>query len=230
MALAPLLVAGGAPGLEVMRPELGTRPRVYYRNLWRYTKCFIGGTLSAGGLSALVVDRLRGLKEVYRGEEHEELLANAASTVAGSPLDLRMVIDSAARLDLVQTFSVGDGTGIRFNHAISQAYLTSRFLHAVPDAWRTLVEQTASLEMRESLVMWSARAGDRQTAKMVCEALVQRARTLSDDRGLALVVTAAQGVRPVGRPEWTIGMVRCDTAARPLRNTLLTVKRPRRAR
>ena len=34
-------------GLEVMRPELGTRPRVYYRNLWRYTKCFIGGTLSA---------------------------------------------------------------------------------------------------------------------------------------------------------------------------------------
>ena len=33
--------------LEVMKPELGTRPRVYYRNLWRYTKCFIGGTLSA---------------------------------------------------------------------------------------------------------------------------------------------------------------------------------------
>jgi hypothetical protein len=34
-------------GLEVMKPELGTRPRVYYRNLWRYSKCFIGGTLSA---------------------------------------------------------------------------------------------------------------------------------------------------------------------------------------
>ena len=33
-------------GLEVMRPELGTQPRVYYRNLWRYTKCFIGGTLA----------------------------------------------------------------------------------------------------------------------------------------------------------------------------------------
>jgi hypothetical protein len=26
---------------------LGTRPRVYYRNLWRYSKCFIGGTVSA---------------------------------------------------------------------------------------------------------------------------------------------------------------------------------------
>lgn len=34
-------------GLEVMRPELGTRPRIYYRNLWRYTKCFIGGSISA---------------------------------------------------------------------------------------------------------------------------------------------------------------------------------------
>ena len=34
-------------GLEVMRPELGTKPRVYYRNLWRYTTCFIGGSISA---------------------------------------------------------------------------------------------------------------------------------------------------------------------------------------
>jgi Fe-S-cluster-containing dehydrogenase component len=45
-------------GLEVMRPDLGARPRVYYRNLWRYSKCFIGGTLSAeaGG----VVDCVEG--------------------------------------------------------------------------------------------------------------------------------------------------------------------------
>jgi Fe-S-cluster-containing dehydrogenase component len=34
-------------GLEVMRPDLATRPRVYYRNLWRYSKCFIGGSLAA---------------------------------------------------------------------------------------------------------------------------------------------------------------------------------------
>jgi len=33
-------------GLDVMKPELGTEPRVYYKNLWRYTKCFIGGTVS----------------------------------------------------------------------------------------------------------------------------------------------------------------------------------------
>ncbi len=33
--------------LEVMRPELETKARVYYKNLWRYTKCFIAGTISA---------------------------------------------------------------------------------------------------------------------------------------------------------------------------------------
>jgi len=39
--------------LEVMKPELGTRPRVYYRNLWRYAKCFIGGTVSAEASGAV---------------------------------------------------------------------------------------------------------------------------------------------------------------------------------
>ncbi len=33
--------------LEVHRPELDTRPRVYYRNLHRITKCFIGGSIEA---------------------------------------------------------------------------------------------------------------------------------------------------------------------------------------
>jgi Fe-S-cluster-containing dehydrogenase component len=44
--------------LEVMKPELKTKPRVYYKNLWRYSKCFIGGSVSAeaGG----VVDCVEG--------------------------------------------------------------------------------------------------------------------------------------------------------------------------
>jgi len=47
-------------GLAVMKPALGTRPRVYYRNLWRYATCFIGGSLSAeqGG----AVDCVEGAK------------------------------------------------------------------------------------------------------------------------------------------------------------------------
>ena len=45
-------------GLEVLKPELGTKPRVYYRNLWRYETAFIGGSVSAeaGG----VVDCVEG--------------------------------------------------------------------------------------------------------------------------------------------------------------------------
>ena len=37
----------GEQELEVMKPEAGTKPRVYYKNLWRYAKCFIGGSVSA---------------------------------------------------------------------------------------------------------------------------------------------------------------------------------------
>jgi Fe-S-cluster-containing dehydrogenase component len=53
--------------LEVIKGELGTRPRVYYRNLWRYSKCFIGGTLSAE--SNRVVDCVEGARvELKQGD------------------------------------------------------------------------------------------------------------------------------------------------------------------
>jgi hypothetical protein len=31
--------------LEVLMPELGTKPRVWYKNLHKITKCFVGGTV-----------------------------------------------------------------------------------------------------------------------------------------------------------------------------------------
>jgi NAD-dependent dihydropyrimidine dehydrogenase PreA subunit len=42
--------------LAVLQPELGTRPRVYYRNLHRYTHCFVGGSVfaSINGLSECI--------------------------------------------------------------------------------------------------------------------------------------------------------------------------------
>jgi Fe-S-cluster-containing dehydrogenase component len=46
--------------LEVMRPELGTKPRVYYRNLWRYSTCFIGGSVASETNG--VVDCVEGAK------------------------------------------------------------------------------------------------------------------------------------------------------------------------
>jgi Fe-S-cluster-containing dehydrogenase component len=32
--------------LEVMKPEAATKPRIYYRNLWRYSKAFVGGSVA----------------------------------------------------------------------------------------------------------------------------------------------------------------------------------------
>jgi Fe-S-cluster-containing dehydrogenase component len=45
-------------GLEVLRPELGTKPRVYYKNLHTITKCFVGGT---------VVEHVDGVEECASG-------------------------------------------------------------------------------------------------------------------------------------------------------------------
>jgi Fe-S-cluster-containing dehydrogenase component len=44
---AEMQALAGAERLEVLQPELGARPRVYYRNLHRYAACFIGGCVSA---------------------------------------------------------------------------------------------------------------------------------------------------------------------------------------
>lgn len=48
----------GEDGLEQLKPGLATRPRVHYKNLWRYTKDFIAGTVSAEKQG--VVDCLSG--------------------------------------------------------------------------------------------------------------------------------------------------------------------------
>ena len=58
-----------ADGLEVLRPELGTRPRVYYRNLHRFTKCFIGGSVVAAIEG--VVECVSGASVTVRKEGRE---------------------------------------------------------------------------------------------------------------------------------------------------------------
>ena len=34
-------------GYEVLNPEYGTKPRIWYKNLWRYSTAFVGGSVSA---------------------------------------------------------------------------------------------------------------------------------------------------------------------------------------
>jgi Fe-S-cluster-containing dehydrogenase component len=53
-----------AEELEPLRPDLETRPRVHYKNLWRYTTAFIAGTVSAE--RDAVVDCLAGATVTLR--------------------------------------------------------------------------------------------------------------------------------------------------------------------
>jgi len=47
-------------GLEVLEPQWGTKPRIYYKNLHLMTKCFVGGT---------VVHHVNGIEECAAGVE-----------------------------------------------------------------------------------------------------------------------------------------------------------------
>ncbi len=47
-----------AEELQVLQPELGTKPRVYYKNLHLMTQCFVGGT---------VVHQVQGVEECAAG-------------------------------------------------------------------------------------------------------------------------------------------------------------------
>jgi len=53
-----------AEELRVLEPQLGTRPRVWYRNLWRFDQCFIGGSASA---------TLNGVEDCVEGASAELL-------------------------------------------------------------------------------------------------------------------------------------------------------------
>jgi len=62
--------------LEVLNPELNTRPRVWYKNLHRYTKCFVGGS---------VLGRVNGVTECAAGAKVE--LRNGFGKVAEAVTD-----------------------------------------------------------------------------------------------------------------------------------------------
>ena len=47
-------------GLEVLQPELGTKPRVYYKNLHLMAQCFVGGSVAAN---------VEGVEECAEGAE-----------------------------------------------------------------------------------------------------------------------------------------------------------------
>lgn len=68
-----------AEGLRPLKPELGTRPRVYYRNLHRIDRCFIGGSVES--TSGGQVDCVEGA--VVRLYMSDELIADTRTDTFG---------------------------------------------------------------------------------------------------------------------------------------------------
>ena len=65
-----------AEGLEVLQPELETKPRVYYKNLHLMTACFVGGS---------VVANVDGVEECAEGAE--VILKQNGSEIARATTD-----------------------------------------------------------------------------------------------------------------------------------------------
>ncbi len=63
-------------GLEVLQPELGTKPRVYYKNLHLMAQCFVGGS---------VVANVEGVEECAEGAE--VILKQNGSEIARATTD-----------------------------------------------------------------------------------------------------------------------------------------------
>ena len=92
-----------------MRPELGTRPRVYYRNLWRYSKCFIGGSMA---------EVKSGAVECVEGASVQLLKdgASVAVTTTDNYGDFKFVrLDENSGRYTVQIFSSGRSKTVEAN-------------------------------------------------------------------------------------------------------------------
>ena len=55
--------------LEVLQPELGAKPRVYYKNMYFFSKCFVGG--SVAGLINGVDECIEGAEVVLKKDGGE---------------------------------------------------------------------------------------------------------------------------------------------------------------
>ena len=101
-------------GLEVLQPELGTKPRVYYKNMHFFSRCFVGGS---------VVATIDGVEECVEGAEvvvkknGNEVGRATTDTFGEFKVDklepnsgsYDLTVDSAAG-SVAKKFEIGDGS------------------------------------------------------------------------------------------------------------------------
>jgi len=104
-------------GLEVLLPELGTRPRVYYRNLHLMTGCFVGAT---------VVMTVAGVEECAAGVEvvlrHSGREAGRATTDAFGEFKIDRLAPNSTGYQLEASAAAGRCT-VQFDLGEESRYL-----------------------------------------------------------------------------------------------------------
>jgi Fe-S-cluster-containing dehydrogenase component len=91
-----------AEGLEVLQPELGTKPRVYYKNMHLFNTCFVGGSV-AGLVDG--VDECIAEAEVVLTKDGRELARATTDTFGEFKID-RLEPDSG-QYEVTVSASVG---------------------------------------------------------------------------------------------------------------------------
>lgn len=140
----------------------------------------------------------------------------------GRDMETGLMIEGASQLELIDTHVLEKDIGVSFNHAITQAYFTSRYLRLERDAMDRLLEE-AGTEGLEAVLMWASRsAGD---AEATGAALLTRAEKLDADPALIFSVSAYQLATISGSVDlakqaaeaiddnWTRSTPRCRLAA-----------------
>jgi NACHT domain-containing protein len=206
-------------GKRLSVPDPPSRDRVHtelmqtWVDLLQKGKLLVGPELDPAEREAIIrgvallgyVMTLRGVVDCTMEDVHLTLkeLTDSGRLSVSLGMDDGRLIEGGGRLQLIDGVTRNQGTSVRFHHAITEAYFASRLLDEVKDAWKVLIEQTQTPEAMAALVMWCAAKQDQGTTGAVCDALIDRAATLDDDRGLALVVTAAQVAGTTGHGDVT---------------------------
>ena len=92
---AEMAAVVAAEGLEVLRPELGAKPRVYYKNLYLFDKAFIAGNVVFGDTD-----------ECAEGAKVTVTAARAAQCGRGDGQQLRRLLRGQARAGQEYTLTV----------------------------------------------------------------------------------------------------------------------------
>lgn len=110
-------------GLEVLQPELGTKPRVYYKNLHLMTQCFVGGSVAAdvaGAASVATVEECVAGAEVVLKKDGREI--GRATTDIFGEFKIDKLDPNSGRYELEVTAPAGR-CAVQFDLGAESRYL-----------------------------------------------------------------------------------------------------------